>query len=152
MKHYLYLKDCGAYSGKPDLETDICREQSSGDCQDLVEEDCRMLGNTLFHTEAASDSECSKFSSQLNPPAAYFSWDGDTKECSAFDSTRRTCTSMSGTGQNLTAPCNKYIDDNSDCSSFTVGACHPKPSEILEELPGISEDTVCENFCKIYVS
>ena len=158
---YNYLNSCNFHSGSRWTNLSKCLARNSGDCQDLVDENCLFSGKAVFTAKVRDEQECISFLNQLGPPvtsANYYSYSFNDQEqrpqCILYNSSNRTCSSMSGpsprqnANRNLTIDCESYIDDSSDCSTVTVGSCFPDPSQTIMQFYGVRDFTHCEKLCK----
>jgi len=95
---YSYLHSCEVVGGGLGTDVEICLEQRSGDCGDLVDEDCELKGQEVWSEEAiVSATECSEFLDLLSSAfgAQYFQYDNHAHICRLYSGADHECVSVS---------------------------------------------------------
>ena len=95
---YCYLHSCDSITGGVEnFDTCICLD--NGTCEDLVWENCTLLGTVVWEEGSVRDAhQCQDYLETLGPVlgATVFSYSHTEQVCRLLDAGTKTCTAMSG--------------------------------------------------------
>ena len=106
---YCYLHSCDNITAGPSPDFTECLCQNSGSCDDIVQENCRLLGTVLWRgDEVRSAHQCQEYLQLLGPGLGgeVFSYSHTDLVCYILDSGAwDTCSSVSGPRQPSVEQC-----------------------------------------------
>ena len=99
---YCYLYSCDSFMAGPEPDFSDCLCLESASCDDMVRENCDLLGSVLWQSEAVRDAhECQEYLQLLGPVlgGSVFSYSHTSHTCTILDTGTRHCSKVSGPRQ-----------------------------------------------------
>ena len=115
--HAPYLATCTTVTAGPEPDYSECLRQNSGSCDDLVQENCDLLGTVLWQSEGVTHTyECQDYLGVLGPVygGEVFSYSSLDHTCSILDTGARHCSAVSGPRQPSVEECQAATSTTAD--------------------------------------
>ena len=106
--HHSYLATWDSITGGYEPDYADCQQQDSGTCNDLVRENCDLLGTVLWQSDEVTHTyECQDYLQLLGPVygGSVFSYSHTSHTCSILDTGARHCSKLSGPKQPSVEQC-----------------------------------------------
>ena len=120
--HTSYLATCDNITAGYEPDYAQCLAQDSGSCDDLVQENCDLLGTVLWQSDEVTHTyECQDYLQLLGPVygGEVFSYSHTSHTCSILDTGARHCSAVSGPRQPSVEECEATTTTTADPPTTT---------------------------------